>query len=253
MPLDLAFLLPSGLDPLIAVGLLVLSFFASLITATFTLGGGVLMLAVLALVFPPAIVVPLHGAVQVGSNAGRAYMLRRFIAWKNVRWLALGAFLGTLIGAPVAAYLPAEIFQIVIALFIIVTTWLPNPRVTDHSPMAQVIGGTIISALGMLVGATGPLVALFLRGIKDRQVLVGTHAAIMTIQNTFKIGGFVVLGFAFSAYLPLVIGMVLCGFAGTAVGGGFLTKISERAFRLGFRIMLTLMAVYLLVEAIGWV
>ena len=64
--------LPAGLDLTMAGLLIVLSFFTSLITATFSLGGGTLMVAVLALVFPPAVVVPIHGAVQLGSNAGRA-------------------------------------------------------------------------------------------------------------------------------------------------------------------------------------
>ena len=56
-------LLPAGVDPLLALLLIGLSFVTSMITATFSLGGGLLMVAVLALVFPPAVVVPVHGAV----------------------------------------------------------------------------------------------------------------------------------------------------------------------------------------------
>ena len=59
-----------------ALALVALSFVTSLITATFSLGGGTLMVAVLAVVFPPAIVVPLHGAIQLGSNGGRAIVQR---------------------------------------------------------------------------------------------------------------------------------------------------------------------------------
>jgi uncharacterized membrane protein YfcA len=251
VPVDLAFLLPPGLDPLTALMFLALSMVASFITATFSLGGGVLMLAVLALVFPPTVVLPIHGAVQVGSNFGRAVMLWSHVVWSSVGWLALGFAFGTLLGAPVAAMLPADIFQIVIALFILITTWLPNPKVTDHSPTKQVVGGTVISALGMLVGATGPLVALFLRGLPDRQALVGTHALVMSIQNILKIGGFIALGFAFASYLPFVLAMVGCGLVGTALGGRFLMRVSDRVFRVGFRLMLTVMALYLLVRALA--
>lgn len=251
MTFDPVLLLPPGLDPGMALALLGLSFVTSMITATFSLGGGVLMLAVLAVVFPPAVVIPIHGAVQAGSNVGRAVMLRDHISWSNVRWLALGFLLGTFAGAPVVAYLPANLFTLIIALFILVTVWLPNPKVTDHSPATQVAGGTVISALGMLVGATGPLVALFLRGLPDRQALVGTHAALMSVQNLLRVGGFTVLGFAFAAYLPLVIGMILFGLAGTRLGSGFLMRVSEKAFRVGFKWMLTAMATYLLVRSIA--
>ena len=79
LPLDFASLLPAGLDPLPALALVLLSFVTSLITATFSLGGGTLMVAVLALVIPPATDVPLHRAIQLGTNAGRAAEQRAHI------------------------------------------------------------------------------------------------------------------------------------------------------------------------------
>ncbi|MBN9348765.1 MAG: hypothetical protein J0I48_21600 [Devosia sp.] len=80
-------LLPAGVDPLLALLLIGLSFVTSMITATFSLGGGLLMVAVLALVFPPAVVVPVHGAVQLGSNAGRAVVQRDHIQWHLIVWI----------------------------------------------------------------------------------------------------------------------------------------------------------------------
>ena len=55
--MTLADLLPQDLDPVMALALVALSFVTSLITATFSLGGVTLMVAVLELVFPPAVVV----------------------------------------------------------------------------------------------------------------------------------------------------------------------------------------------------
>jgi uncharacterized membrane protein YfcA len=239
-------LLPQNLDPLVALALVALSFVTSLITATFSLGGGTLMVAVLALVFPPAIVVPLHGAIQLGSNGGRAVVQRAHIQWGFVKWIAAGAVIGTIVGGQFATLLPERLFTAVIAVFVLVTTWLPQPKVVGRSPAIQFVGGAIISGLSMLVGATGPLVAVFLKGIPDRQQLVATHAMLMTFQNAFKVVVFMALGFAFAEYLPLILAMVVAGFGGTAIGSKLLVKVPESAFRWGFKVILTLVALDLL-------
>lgn len=244
--MTLADLLPANLDPLIALALIALSFVTSLITATFSLGGGTLMIALLALVFPPGVVVPVHGAVQLGSNVGRAIVQRAHIQWNFVKWIAAGAVIGTVLGGQFVSLLPEQLFTIIIAVFVLVTTWLPQPKVVGRSAVVQFLGGAIISGLSMLVGATGPLVSVFLKGIPDRQQLVATHAMLMTFQNAFKVIVFVFLGFAFAQYLPLILAMVVAGFGGTAIGSKLLVRVPESAFRWGFKIILTLVALDLL-------
>ncbi len=243
-------LLPPGLDLWMALALIGLSFVTSLITATFSLGGGTLMIAVLALVFPPAIVVPVHGCVQLGSNAGRALVQRSHIQWHLIVWISLGALIGTIVGGQFAYLLPERAFAIAIGAFILITTWLPQPKVVGTNRVVQVIGGAIISALSMVVGATGPLIATFIKGLADRRQLVATHAMLMTIQNTFKVVTFTALGFAFAAYVPLILAMVAIGLAGTAIGSRLLVHVPEHIFRVGFKIVLSLVAIDLLREAL---
>ena len=101
-------------------------------------------------------------------------------------------------------------------------------------------------ALSMVVGATGPLIAVFIKGLADRRQLVATHAMLMTVQNSFKVLTFTALGFAFGAYLPLIVAMVVAGFAGTAVGSPLLVKVPERVFRVGFKLILTVVALDLI-------
>jgi uncharacterized membrane protein YfcA len=246
----LSSLLPAGVDPLLALLLVGLSFVTSLITATFSLGGGTLMIAVLALVFPPAVVVPIHGAVQLGSNGGRAIVQRAHIQWRLIVWISLGALLGVVVGGQLVSLLPAHLFTIAIAVFVLVTTWLPPPTFVGESRVVQFIGGAVTSALGMVVGATGMLIAGFVRGLPDRRQLVATHAMLMTIQNIFKVVTFTALGFAFAAYLPLILAMVLSGFAGTTLGSRLLVKVPEKVFRIGFKIVLTVVALDLIRGAV---
>ena len=248
--MSLTDLLPADLPLTTALALVALSFVTSLITATFSLGGGSLMVAVLALVFPPTVVVPLHGTIQLGSNAGRAVVQRGHIQWSFVLWISLGGLVGTIVGGQFASRLPETALQIAIASFVLLTTWLPQPKIVGKSRVAQVIGGAVIAAVSMVVGATGPLVAVFIKGLADRRQLVATHAMLMTLQNSFKVVMFVVLGFAFADYLPLIVAMILSGFVGTTIGSRLLVKVPEAAFRWGFKIVLTLVALDLLREAL---
>ena len=246
----LASLLPPSLDPSVALALVGLSLVTSLITATFSLGGGSLLIAVLALVFPPAVVVPVHGLTQLGSNAGRAIVQRAHIQWNLILWISLGAVVGVIVGGQFVSFLPAQWFQIAIGVFVLLTTWLPQPQIVGRSRVVQFIGGAVISALSMVVGATGPLIAVFIKGLADRRELVATHAMLMTIQNAMKAITFMALGFAFAAYLPLVLAMIASGFAGTAIGSKLLVRVPESTFRWGFKIVLSLVALELLREAI---
>jgi len=243
--------LPPALTDLTALGLIALSFLTSLITATFSLGGGSLMIIAMTLVMPPVVVVPIHGCVQLGSNTGRAFALREHIQWNFILWVTLGAVIGSVAGGRFAYLIPENWFSAAIGIFVLVTTWLPPPRLFTHSRIAQFIGGAAVSALGMVVGAAGPLVASFVRGIPDRQQLVATHAMLNAFQHVFKVIVFVAMGFAFRQYLPLIAAMVIAGFAGTAVGSRLLTRVPEHVFRLAFRILLSLAAVSLIRRALA--
>src|SRR5690606_30585926 len=143
-----------------------------------------------------------------------------------------------------------HLFTIAIGVFVLVITWLPQPRIVGQSRLVQFLGGVVISALSMVVGATGPLVATFIKGLADRRQLVATHAMLMTVQNTFKVITFTALGFAFGAYLPLIVLMVLAGFGGTALGSRLLVKVPEHVFRVGFKLILSLVAIDLIRGAV---
>jgi uncharacterized protein len=241
--------LAPGLGDAPSLALVGLSFLTSLITATFSLGGGSLLIAAMTLVLPPVVVIPVHGFVQLGSNAGRALLMRAHIQWPFILWVSLGAVLGSLIGGAFANVLPERWFAAAIGLFVLVTTWLPRSPLIGNSRVVQFVGGVVVSAVGMVVGAAGPLVAAFVRGIPDRRELVATHAMLNTFQHVFKVLVFLALGFAIGDYLLLILAMVAAGFVGTSVGGRLLTRVPEQVFRLVFRLLLSVVAVELIRRA----
>ncbi|HEV7276165.1 MAG TPA: sulfite exporter TauE/SafE family protein [Devosiaceae bacterium] len=243
-------LLPPGLDLLPAVGLVVLSFVTSAITATFGLGGGAMLIAVMVLVLPPVVAVPVHGLVQFGSNAGRAILMRAHVQWRFAGYFLLGSAAGALLGGRVATMLPEAVFTALIAIFILWSAWAPKPSGTARGPLATAAAGLVTAAIGMITGVSGPLVIAFLRFLPDRHQIIATHALLMTAQNAFKAVAFAAFGFAFVPYLPLVALMVATGFAGTWTGRRLLARVPEQGFRWGFRIILSLVAVNLLWAAI---
>lgn len=249
MPFDPSMFLPDGMSPWVAAALVGFSFLTSAITAVFALGGGIAMLAALGLALPPAVLIPFHGCIQLGSNVGRAVIQRVHIQWHLVLWFGIGTVIGSLIGGSIAVSLPDNLFRVLIAGFVLYSVWGPQPRVSGRGPIADLAAGGIIGALGMVIGAIGPLVANFLRKLDDRRELIATHATLVGINNVAKIASFTIFGVVLAPYLPLIIAMVVTGILGTMVGTRMLDAMPEAQFRKIFKIVMTVLALEMLRQA----
>ena len=243
-------LIPPDISWLTAIGLVGLSFFTSMLTGALGLGGGVLMIAVLALVLPAPIVIPVHGVVQLGSNLGRAVLMRQHVDRGLLVPFALGSLVGLALAAPLVIALPREILQALIALFVLWSLWSPKLKPSRIPRALFVLVGGVTSFATMFLGATGPLVAAFINPDRlGRHGVVATHAACMTLQHGFKIGAFTVLGFAFLEWLPLLAAMIGLGFLGTKIGNRMLDRLSEVDFARSFRLVVSGLAVLLLIRS----
>jgi uncharacterized membrane protein YfcA len=224
--------------------------FTSLLTATFGIGGGVMLLAIMALVLPPQIIIPVHGIVQLGSNAGRAAMSRRHIDWRVIRDFLPGAAIGALLGSAVIVSLPPEYIYLSIATFTLYLCWGPQLPRLALGRIGTMVAGTVTTFLTLFVGATGPLVGAFIRQQdKDRFATVATFATAMSIQHTFKAAVFQFAGFDLRPWGWLMAAMVCSGAAGTWLGLKLLRRFPEHHFRLGFRVVLSLLALRLIWQA----
>lgn len=105
--------------------------------------------------------------------------------------------------------------------------------------------------LSHFVGATGPLVAAFIKQQQQgqRQATVATFAAAMTLQHAPKAVVYSVAGFIFYDWLGLALLMILAGVLGTKLGLGLLNKISDQRFTAIFNGLLTVLALRLLWQA----
>ncbi len=247
--------LPDGLSPLVASLLVVASFFTSALTAAFGVGGGIAMPALMGLFVPVASLIPVHGAVQLGSNTGRAWHQRASVRMDVAAPFIAGSVIGAIGGAFLVVQLPDALLKLILGSFILILTWLKIPGIERVTLLGLALASVVLAFATMLVGATGPLVSAIFANFfqNDRKALVATHAIAMTVQHLLKIMVFGVAGFAFRQWLPLVAAMVLSGYLGAVYGTRLLETLPEEAFRKWFRIGLTLLALDLIRRgAAGW-
>lgn len=247
----LATLLPESSSPWLALTLLLLSSVTSFVTAAFGIGGGVLLLAAMTLFFPAATALPLHGVIQLGSNAGRSLLMWRHIDGTVFMAFSVGGVIGITLGAQVMATVPDWTLELLLGLFILWSCYAPMPAMGRDSPRRLAVGGAVTSALTLFVGATGPMVGALLRAVRlDRRRHVGTFSACMTLQHSLKILVFGLAGFAFAPYAAFLIAMITFGLIGTWLGRLLLETLDERLFRRLLTLVLTLIAMRLLYTGI---
>lgn len=244
----IAALLPSGLELWVATLLIVASAFTSALTAAFGIGGGLAMLALMGVFFPVSAVIPVHGAVQLGSNSGRAWHQRAQVRMDVAKPFIAGSVVGALFGVFLVVQLPDPLLKLLLGGFIIFLTWVKIPGIDRLTRLGLAIASVGLAVLSMLVGATGPLVAtLFARFFEnDRKALIATSAVAMTTQHLLKIIVFGIAGFAFREWIPLVCAMIVSGYLGTLYGTALLERMPEDTFRRWFRIGITLLGLDLL-------
>jgi uncharacterized membrane protein YfcA len=235
-----------------ASGMLILaSGVTSFIAGAFGLGGGIVLLTIMGSLMPVATMIPVHGVVQWGSNAGRMLLMLRHVDTSILLPFVLGSLIGGAIGSAVVIRMPPELLQIGLGLFVLWSIWGKLPALTSgRSAMAGT--GLVSTFLTMFFGATGVFVAAVVRTFGfDRLTFVATHATCMTLQHGIKVVAFGLLGFAYGQYAPLMVLMVGSGLLGTYVGRYVLKRTADQRFHLILNGLLTLMALRLLWQGVS--
>lgn len=249
----LAWLVPADLSVWAVLALIATACLTSAMTAALGIGGGVLLLAIMSMLLPAAAIIPLHGLVQFGSNANRAAFTAKHIRWKTLYWFAPGVLLGALLASALLVELPPALLQLSIATFILVLCWGPAIPAVATGAVGTFVAAALSTFLSHFVGATGPLVAAFIKQQQQgqRQATVATFAAVMTLQHAPKALVYSLAGFVFYDWLGLALMMIIAGVVGTKLGLGLLSQTSDRRFALIFNCLLTALALRLIWQALS--
>jgi uncharacterized membrane protein YfcA len=245
--MDLSFLSVPGIDAATIALLGLASFCTALIGMLTGAGGGPILLALMALVLPPVILIPVHTVVQLGVSVSRIALLRSFIMWKTVLPFVVGGVLGAAAGAPIFVSLPGPVLLGLIGAFVLLIAWMPKFGLIGPEEGRFGFVGFIATFLGMFVSSTGLLIAPFVAGISpDRRNYAATVAALGTTMHLIKLAAFGFIGFSIGAYLPLIAVMCATAALGNWVGRHILVRMPEKAFRIALKYLLTVLSVRLL-------
>ncbi len=201
------------------VGLACASFFTAFIGLFTGTAGGLILLALMAVVMPAASVVPVHTLVQLGSGFSRTIIMWRWVMRGTILPFLGGAVVGAALGAKTFVALPPSILMGILGVFILIVTWLPKlGRIgAPGGRFAAVCFAATF--LGVFVSATGTIVAPFVPARLQTGAKPCRHAgALMMGVHILKLIAFAALGFSVWDYVPLIVAMVTTGAVGNWLG-----------------------------------
>lgn len=229
------------------LGLCAASFFTAYFSIVAGTAGGLMLLVLMASFYPPSVLIPMHTLIQLGGGVSRVWAMRQWLLRDTILPFTIGCIAGGALGAKLFVNLPPSLLMGVLGIFVLIITWAP--QIGRFGPEHGRFGllGFSVTVLGVFVSATGTLVGPFVAAASpDRRNHVATMSALMAITHIAKMGAFMWVGFALGAYVPLIAAMILTGILGNWIGEKSLTSMKEEWFRLGFKIVMTVLALRLI-------
>tara|TARA_B100002052_G_scaffold162000_1_gene147492 strand:+ start:2891 stop:3637 length:747 start_codon:yes stop_codon:yes gene_type:complete len=242
--------------------LILSAFITSSISAVVGMGGGIILLGIMAFIIPQGfLVIALHGIIQLISNSTRTYVFRKHLKKTLLKQFALGAFCGLLLACLLiilfinafkvnsANEINIEFLKPIIGLFIIWYLYIKKTKQVKRNKTFYKVG--IISGLStVFIGATGPLIApFFLQDNFSKKNIVANKAACQAISHIGKIPIFIYFfNINYFTHLYILIPLVIVVFLGTYIGKSILSCVPEKIFKMIFKISLTAIAINLILS-----
>ena len=247
-----------------SVILIAAAFITSSISAVLGMGGGIILLGIMAMIIPEGyVVVALHGIIQLISNITRSYVFRQHIKGQIIRQYLPGAILGLCLSAAIiiiliqsfdvqsAKDIKVDILKPLIGIFIIWFIFGRPLHVEDERPHFFFVGA-MSGLTTVFIGATGPLIApFFLKGKLTKETIIANKAVCQAISHTGKIPLFIIFfKFNYFTELAVLMPLIIAVFIGTNFGKQVLQFIPEQVFKILFKGSLTIIAIKLIIDEI---
>lgn len=205
-----------------------------------------LLLALMAQLFAPAVLIPLHGIAQFFSNANRGVMHRKQLQWYYLKPFVVGSLIGAFAFVPLVVYVNPVWGAIAVGCFILLVTWFP--KWLDVSKLPFFISGALTSGLGVLFGATGPLaMSAHPKADWSKEQIVGNHGAAMAFQHGIKVVAYLVAGVQLYQYAAHIVVLFVGAWLGTLLGTRMLKRFSDDRFKVILKWVLTMLALRLII------
>ena len=193
--------------------------------------------------------------VNLGNFIGRPSRL--ILYWKHVRWklcayYALPAMAGAWMGAWLFGTLRLPVLQLLIGLFLVSTLFQfrfgQRERSFEMPDIWFAPLGFVVSFLGTLVGAMGPVMnPFYLNAGLQKEALIGTKTANSFFMGLAQLGGYTFFGLLQGESWGYGIALGIGAFLGNILGKKLLGQISAGGFRIllvVFMVLSGLMLIY---------
>ncbi len=240
--------------------LIISALITSSISAVIGMGGGIILLGIMAIFIPDGfLVIALHGMIQLFSNSTRTFVYRDSLNKKLILEFFVGAVVGLIFSALIVFFLMVvlevdsaskikiDFMKAIIGIFILWYLYL-KPKKNQKKTLSFLGVGGISGISSIFVGATGPLIApFFLSGGLKKENIIANKAACQVISHIGKIPIFILLfDVDYMQEYEILIPLIMAVYIGTHIGKKILSFIPEKTFKLIFKICLTAIAIRLI-------
>ena len=226
-----------------------ITFFTSTIAGIVGVGGGMMLIVILPSFLPLNALIPIHGLTQVSSNLSRAIFGYKDVQYEVIPKFLLGSAIGIGMFAAVLNLISLEYVPLFIGVYILLSLWSEkfNEKIKRYE--SYFLAGFFQTGLSMVVGATGPLtMTLLLKDYKDKDKVVATGAALMSLTHILKVFVFMYFGFVFFDYIGIIIAMVIGAIAGSWAGTKLRDKIDGKFFIIILKVLLTALSIQVIID-----
>ena len=242
--------------------LIVAAFITSSISAVLGMGGGIILLGIMAIIIPEGyMVIALHGIIQLISNTTRTYVFRGHLKSQLIKEFSIGALIGAVLSGLIiflliqlydvnsASEIKVDFLKPIIGIFIIWYILLKGPK-KEKISKSFVKVGSISGLASVFVGATGPLIApFFLKSNLTKENIIANKAACQMITHFTKIPLFIYFfSMNYVKEYQILLPLICAVFIGTNFGKYILKMIPEKLFKKLFKVALLLIAIRLIFE-----
>lgn len=224
------------------------TFLTSTIAGIVGIGGGMMLIAILPSFLPVNALIPVHGLTQMSSNFSRAVFGYKDVQYEVIPKFLIGSFLGIALFASILSFISLEYVPLFIGVYILLSLWSEkfNEKIKKYE--SYFLAGFFQTGLSIVVGATGPLtMTLLLKDYKDKDKVVATGAALMSLTHILKVFVFMYFGFVFFDYIGIIVAMVIGAVAGSWAGTKLRDKIDGKRFTMILKVLLSVLAIKVII------
>jgi len=231
----------------------IVTFLTSTVAGIVGIGGGMMLIAILPSFLPLNALIPVHGLTQMSSNFSRAVFGYKDVQYKVIPKFLIGSLVGIAIFAAIINLISLEYVPFFIGAYILLSLWSQkfNDKIKKFENYYVI--GFFQTGLSIVVGATGPLtMTLLLKDYEDKDKVVATGAALMSITHVLKVFVFMYFGFVFFDYIGIIVAMIIGAVAGSFAGTKLRDKIDGKKFTMILKVLLSALAIKIIIGVFLW-